>query len=461
MRIDLTVPSLILYHGMQVAGFLLAIVLVVRLFREKHGPATTLAWLISFTLIPFVGVPLYLLIGGRKARRMLMRKGTLDLPSLVDEADDAAGERIPGLFPLRCGEHIRLLTDGQESYAVLIGLIQQARESISITTYVFRHDETGSELLNALCERARSGVRVRLLMDAVGSFTFTKKHLRRLEHAGGKFAFFMPMLKIPFRGRANLRNHRKLVIIDHTIAMLGGMNLANEYLGPAPHPQRWKDMSLVLTGAAVGDLFQVFRSDWHFASGEELPSAPDNTFAPGACTRTVQVIPSGPDVDEDPLHDAILQLFFRARKSIRIVTPYFVPDEMLVKALCVAVRRGVEVTIIVPQRSNHPIADFARRSFLRQMGEVGAKVCYYLPGMLHGKLIVVDEGPAIVGSMNVDIRSMFLNYEIALLVYDKSLIARLSTWTDELIGSSREGVKPAHTIVESIEGVGRIFAPLL
>jgi cardiolipin synthase len=453
---------------LQLAGFAVAIVLVVRLLREKNGPATTLAWLISFALVPYLAVPLYLLIGGRKVRRMLQRKGMLAAARSADRTTDQTLREhfsIESIFPMRPCPSQRLLTDGVERFWVLMELIESARSSIAITTYIFKHDDTGQAILEALKRKAAQGVRVRLLLDGVGSLLFPRKELRKLVRAGGRYGFFMPMIMIPFRGGANLRNHRKIVIVDNRQALIGGINLAGEYLGRDDNPRRWQDLALTVSGPAVQDLAWVFASDWYAATREEIVERQESQgVSPGnggEASSLVQVIPSGPDTDDDPLHDSILQLLFLARERISIITPYFIPDEMIVKALCMAARRGVAVTIVVPARSNHPVADFARRSFLRQISEAGARICFFEPSMLHGKVIIIDRETAITGSMNMDMRSMFLNYEIAVMVQDASLISGLEAWIEKLVARSDNGVPAASTTIELIEGVSRLLAPLL
>jgi cardiolipin synthase len=269
------------------------------------------------------------------------------------------------------------------------------------------------------------------------------------------------MLHVPFRGRANLRNHRKMVLADGRAAIIGGMNLAGEYMGPEGTPKRWCDLSLVLEGPVVGDLNEVFASDWAFAAGEEgseaRPTAPAETPGPAP----VQLVPSGPDVPGDFLYDTILTRFFGAVGRIWVVTPYFVPDDALTRALCIAARRGVDVRIVVPAVSNHRFADMARRGYLRQVQTAGGAVYRFIPGMLHAKVILIDDSVSVVGSMNMDLRSLFLNYEVACFVESADVARRLGEWAEGVMARSEVGLRPAAAPVEFIEGIGRLFAPLL
>jgi len=200
--------------------------------------------------------------------------------------------------------------------------------------------------------------------------------------AGAKVAFFMPMLHLPFRGRTNLRNHRKIVVVDGRHALTGGMNLAEDYMGPTPDPKRWRDFSLVISGPAVTDLVDLFHSDWKFATGEDIRKEDGLPFHIEPKGSIAQVVASGPDVSGDPLYESLVSVAFAAQWRIWVVTPYFVPDETLVRALELAARRGVDVRVVVPARSNHLMADLARVSYLRQVQKAGGEVLMYEPGMV-------------------------------------------------------------------------------
>jgi cardiolipin synthase len=277
--------------------------------------------------------------------------------------------------------------------------------------------------------------------------------------AGGQYAFFMPMMHLPFRGRANLRNHRKIAIADGAQAMMGGMNISRDYLGPTANARRWHDLSFTIKGPVLGDLCSVFNSDWQFAAkrNDQQPCRP--VFAEASVK--LELVPSGPDVAGDPLYESVLTALFKARRRVWIVTPYFIPDEMLLKAICIAAKRGIDVRIVVPLVSNHPLADLVRRSYLREAQESGAKICNFTPGMMHGKVILVDEALAIVGSMNMDMRSFFLNYEVALFIYSEKMVQELDGWITNILGQSVLGIKKANMALAFIEGIARLLAPRL
>jgi cardiolipin synthase len=450
----------IVFHILPILGFFLAVTLLVHQNRTQRSPSSTTAWLLAILLIPYLGVPAYLLFGGRKVRRLTRAKPGLAVDT-KDTAERLVTQGVGSIFPVRSGNQISLLPTGEEACAALFDLIEHAEKNIDIATFILGNDETGVSVLAALTRRAKQGVRVRLLLDALGSIRVSRKMLAPLLASGGQHASFMPMMHLPFRGRANLRNHRKIVIVDNGTAMLGGMNIAREYMGTGGNTRRWHDLSLIVKGPVVADLHQVFCSDWRFAAKQETAAEDGPALTVTGAAIALQLVPSGPDVVGDPLYDDIVTAIFKAEHRVWIATPYLVPDEMLLKAICIAAKRGIDVRVVVPQVSNHPLADVVRRSYLRQMQDSGATICNFAPGMMHGKVILVDNALGVVGSMNMDIRSFFLNYEVALFIYDQSMVKELGNWVTDLISQSNRGIRKANIFVEFMEGVARLLAPLL
>jgi len=456
-------------YFLPVVGFVLALLLLAHLLRQRRPPSSTMAWMLAIVLAPYVGVPLYLMLGGRKIRRITERKEDLlevarraVLSRPEEERAGALPLAVGEVFPRRDGNRLEVLGTGENAFASLLQSIESARESIHISTYILGVDDTGRAIVDALARKAAEGVEVYLLLDAVGCLPVRGRFLRPLTDAGGKHAFFMPMLHVPFRGRANLRNHRKILVFDRRTAIVGGMNLAREYMGQTTDPKRWHDLSLTVEGPVVSDLYSIFCGDWAFAAGEELAPMPQACpLVQGDETVPLQLVPSGPDMPEDSLYDAVVTALFSARRRVWIVTPYFVPDEMLTRTICIAARRGTDVRIVVPLNSNHRVADLVRRGYLRQVQEAGATVYCFRPGMLHAKVIVVDDRLTIVGSMNMDVRSFFLNYEVALFMYSRAMTQRLAVWVEDVMAQSDTGVRDVHGAVEFLEGMGRLLAPLL
>lgn len=367
-----------------------------------------------------------------------------------------------GIFPPSSLNQITFLTEGTHAWETILKLIQYARNTVYIATFILGRDETGRAIVQALAEKASQGLDVCLLIDALGSVKMTKTFLSPLLEAGGQVAFFMPMIHLPFRGRANLRNHRKMVICDGTTAVIGGMNLAAEYMGPRKSVSRWQDLSLFVQGPATNHVTDIFISDWNFASKTTMsPKRSVTETTRENASGLTQLVASGPDVPNDSLRNALLTNIFRANQRIWIVSPYFVPDELLLEALCIARSRNVSVSIIIPQKSNHRLADIVREGYLTRVQEAGAEVWLYEPRMLHAKAILIDDTLAIVGSANMDMRSILLNYEIALCIYDSDAIRQLETWMQSIRRECLPRIFRTQKSFGLIEGVGRLFAPLL
>jgi len=464
-------------HLLTVGGVVLAVFAFARLFSEKRQPSNTVAWLLVIILVPYVGVPFYLLFGGRKLRRLLARKalvcpfvpgGQAPAP-LAATSPTAQTVNASGSSPAVGGNAVHLITTGEEAFATLERQIRAARHSIHITAFILSRDDTGKRIVKLLAERARAGIKVRLLLDAVGCLFSSRGFVDPLRAAGGEVHRFMPVL--PFlsrRNSANLRNHRKIAVFDQHTAMIGGHNLAREYMGPVMLRKRWRDFGAVVTGPASTLLNEVFLADWSFASGVSLEKLREE-LRPEALkpvgTSELQIVASGPDVAGDPLYEGIISMIQEAERSIWIVTPYFIPDEVLFRSLIVKARAGRDVTLIVPTHSNHPITDFARRYYLRELGRAGARVLLFGPGMMHSKGMIVDDRIGLIGSANFDLRSLFVNFEIGMFVYSPRDVHAMRAWAEELITHCHKPTPQQsrrHRIAGDIaEDLSRLLAPLL
>jgi cardiolipin synthase A/B len=446
-------------------GFGLALVLLAHLLKSRKSTSSTIAWLLIIIFMPYVGVPLYMMLGGRKMRKRAGRKEQVyhHRRRAPEETTGGPAERILqsfGVPPASSGNKVSLVTSGEEAYRVLIDLIDRAERSIHITTYILGKDEVGAAIVERLARRAAEGIAVRLLLDDVGSWRVGRRFLAPLVEAGAQVAYFMPMLHLPFRGRTNLRNHRKVVVVDGRHALTGGMNLALEYMGPTPDPARWRDFSVTVSGTAVADLAELFRSDWKFATHQDLPRDEHPTPAEGE-PSIVQVVASGPDVAGDPLYESLVSVMFSAQRRIWVVTPYFIPDETLARALELAARRGVDVRLVVPARSNHLMADLARASYLRQVKDAGGFTLLYKPGMVHAKVVLIDSDLAVIGSANMDMRSLFLNYEASLYLYTRPQIDATAAWIQALMLECVSSLPTRNRASELAADVVRLLSPLL
>ena len=467
----------LLPHLLTIAGFLLALFFVARLMSEKRQPSNTLAWLLAiFFITPYVVVPLYLIFGGRKLKSLIAHKQRLcpalpgSQPIVYTGASSSTAQTAAaaGACPPVGGNTVRLLTTGEDAYAALEDHIRAARHSIQITTFILGRDNVGRRIVQLLAQRAREGVKVRLLLDGVGCLLTGRGFVDPLRAAGGEVVRFLPVLPLQPRFSANLRNHRKIAVFDHQTAIVGGHNLAREYMGPTPLKKRWHDFGAVIAGPAAALLNEVFLADWSFASKaglDELHGEIQTDLGAPRGPSEIQVVASGPDVDGDPLYEALISMIQEAERSIWIVTPYFIPDEVLFRSLMVKARAGHDVTLIVPARSNHRIADYARRYYVRELAKAGVRVRLFHHGMLHSKAVIVDDRLALMGSANFDLRSLFVNFEIGVLLYSEPDVLAMKAWATDLFNQSHaprhERVKKFRLLGNVAEDLSRLLAPLL
>ncbi|MHC5083743.1 MAG: cardiolipin synthase [Planctomycetota bacterium] len=458
----------ILTYVFLIGGFLLGIVLIAHILLQKRPPSGTIAWLLVILFMPWVGVPLYLIFGGRKVRKHVERKGSLDLDgqTAIDAAETNVIDRILRSYNIpgaEAGHHIDIRPTGIDRFNTLKSLLENAQQNIYLSTFIYHDDHVGREILSILTDKARAGLDVRLLVDGLGSIHTRRRFFKPFIDAGGKFAVFMPVLHRPWRGRTNLRNHRKITIVDNQKVLSGGTNIGNQYMGPAPYENRWKDLAFVLQGPAVKHWLNIFADDWHFAAKESIPAenlqTPEQTEPPG--DAIVQIVPSGPDIPSDALHHAIVSMVFEAKKRFWVVTPYFVPDDALTGALTLAARRGVDVRIILPVRSNHLLPDIVRGIPLRQIQSAGGMIMRYTPRMLHAKILLKDDDIAVLGSANMDIRSLLLNYEAAMLVCSKPDVEKVADYIEDLALASQCGIAEASLPRALAESAVRLVSPLL
>ena len=257
---------------------------------------------------------------------------------------------------------------------------------------------------------------------------------------------------------SNLRNHRKSLIVDSREAIVGGMNIAKEYMGPVADPKRWIDLCVSIEGSSVQDVVDIFKSDWKFTTGQVIE--PRTLESTKTSEKSAQVVGSGPDVIGDPLYDSLLTLIYGATNRIWIGTPYFVPDESLAKALELAAKRGVNVQILLPKKSNHILADMARGTYLRQLSDAGCNVTYSKK-MLHAKAVIVDNECGLLGSANFDMRSLLLNFELGVFVWSKDEIQSLDSWFKNMFLNSEKASFKTNLWINLTEGVGRVLGPLI
>lgn len=417
----------------------------------KRDVRSTLGWMGVIWLVPFFGAVLYLLLGINRIQRRAeaLRGGRsryLHAPS--PESPDLPPPALPGLArlvgtlterPLLGGNRIEPLVDGDEAYPRMLEAIEQARSSVSLMTYIFDDDEVGRSFARALAAARQRGVEVRVLVDAAGARYSRPPIDRRLRELGVPCARFLPihLARLPY---FNLRNHRKLLVADGRLAFTGGMNIrAGHRLRPPPrHPVQ--DLHFRLEGPIVRSLQETFAEDWHFTTGEALGDDPwFPALEPQGSSRARAVI-DGPDEHLFNLSLTLLGAITAAQRSIRVATPYFLPDATLAQALGVAALRGVEVDLLLPARGNLPVVEWAMWAQLWQVLDHGCRVWLSPAPFDHSKLMVVDEAWSFFGSTNWDPRSLRLNFELNVEAYDPALAARLA----ELFERKRSAARPLY-----------------
>ncbi len=419
-------------HGLVTLVAVLLYVVTSRLLHQRRHPSAAIAWVLFILLMPYLALPAFLTFGSRK----LARPHAWALPAPPAAARHGAWAAQTALALGQPGPAsyaaLQLHAQGDEALAALRSVIAGAKHSLDVCTFILGDDALGSEVVEGLASKARAGVRVRVLLDGMGRLIGGRPNLKPLAAAGIELRLFVPPLHSPLKGRSNLRNHRKLLVADaaHPTRRVwsGGRNLACEYFEGAPGQPAWHDLSFDLRGAIVTQAAALFEHDWAFAQGRSAqPGAMPQPEAVDTLAPSAQLIASGPDQVEDTVHALLVTAAYRAARHIRLATPYFVPDAALLMALCLAARRGVQVDLLLPARSNHRLSDLARRRALRTLSAAGARI-WLVPHMMHAKLAVIDDVVAFSGSANLDSRSLFLNYELMFAFHDSTAVAACSAW---------------------------------
>ena len=472
-----------------------ALALAAWIVLQKRPPVATLAWILVLSLTPVVGLAVYAYFGPQRVQRQRLKRWHYRA-SLLSQHDWQALrgqqaeppawalqharliERCCGL-PMSACHSARLLGSGGQALQALLQTIGQARAHIHLEYYIFRPDETGQTVLRALAAKAREGVAVRLLVDAIGSFSLYARRsrcqaLQELLAAGGELALFHPARLDRFRPLVNLRTHRKLVVCDGRVGFIGGINITDQENENVSGERAWRDTHLELRGAAVRWLQYVFLQDWVYASGR-IPPVPGGSLlaaesslaglaAPEAAKPIpVQIVASGPDTDGEAILRAMVDAIGLARERIWLATPYFVPTEETLFALTSAALRGVQVKLMVPACGDSLLTSAAARSYFDELQRAGVLIFEYTAAMFHAKTLLVDDRYGMVGSANFDNRSFRLNFEAAAVVLDEAFNAELAAmFTRDLSRCRRVPARrPLPFGQRLLEAAARLFSRVL
>lgn len=452
----------------------------------KRDSRAAVGWVGLVWLAPFVGPLLYVLLGINRIHRKAagirgdecehvasVASFTCSPVDLANHLPDGhghlaslaqVGEQLTRL-PLLTGNRVDVLCDGDQAYPAMIEAIEAAERSVSLTSYIFDNDRAGRRFVEALAAAVKRGVQVRVLIDAIGARYSIPPVTQKLREQGVRVARFMPS-NVPWATPyVNLRSHRKILVADGRIGFTGGMNIreGNVLSLTSAHPTR--DVHFRITGPVVQELQATFVEDWHFTTGERLSG--DAWFGPAEAAGPViaRGVPDGPDKHYDTMRMAFHAALSVAQRSVRIITPYFLPDAALISTLNTCAMRGVQVDIILPETNNLKMVAWASMAQMWQVLEWGCRVWLTPPPFDHTKLFVVDGAWTMVGSSNWDPRSLRLNFEFGVECYDVELATQLDALADRRVREARrltlDEVNGRSLPVQVRDGVARLFAPYL
>lgn len=464
------------------------------IFLERKNVGHTWAWLMVLLFLPVVGFILYAILGQNLSRRKLYKLKE-DEQLIVDSIMKQQWQRFKqNHYPHQSTEsaefqdmiimnltsamaiytqdnEIDIFIDGNEKFEALIEDIKQAKKHIHLMYYIINNDVIGRQLRNQLVQKAREGVEVRILFDDIGSSRLKSSYFKPLIEAGGVVKAFFPS-RIPYLNiRVNYRNHRKIVVIDDEVGYIGGINVGDEYLGLNKRIGYWRDTHLRIVGGAVMQLQAQFYLDWNLASPNDLrPSWSQYTYKleKSASVKNkagIQIVSSGPDNELEQIKNAYIKLIHKAKQSVWIQTPYFIPDDSLLEALKMAAFAGIDVRIMIPKVPDKQMVYWATYSYLGDLLPLGVKCFLYEKGFLHAKTMIVDGIACSVGTANFDRRSFMLNFETNAFIYNQSISSRMvEIYQEDLKVCSELTLKSFRErpiMQKAIESFIRLLSPIL
>lgn len=471
--------------GLLYIGYVLmmvaAIVAIIHVLMDNRQPAKTMAWILVIGFVPVVGVVFYLFFGINHRKERIISQSQMDeltkrsMLSFVEQHDFHVPERHKPLVDLFVNQNfslpfkdnqIDIMTDGYAFFPELLKDIAEATHHIHINMYIFENDAVGRLVADALMDKARQGIKVRLIYDDVGCWRVGNRFFEQMRESGIEVAPFLPVRFPSFTSKVNYRNHRKTIIIDGRVGYIGGMNVARRYVSA-----KWRDTMLRLQGGVVYALQRAFLVDWYFVDHSLITDRVyyppvDEALTIKPQSPIAQVVTSGPMARYPEIMQGFVRIILAARRYIYIETPYFLPNEPILFALKTAALAGVDVRVMCPLHSDASFTDWASRSYLREIYEAGARVYLYEPGFLHSKLLISDDSLVSCGSTNVDFRSLENNFEANVFIYDEGTALRLKkVFLDDqaqavLLGDVPSRLHPTFS-ARLWESVTRMVSPLL
>lgn len=468
-------------------NYVLALIAIIVILFKNINPTKTLTYILVLVFFPFLGLLVYYFFGQEyRKNKIFNRKNVLNKSIIkklseeftLNDKDIAKFDKILDdkmklvrlLYnsentPLTKHNEVTILQNGKEKFEALFTDLKNAKHHIHLEYYIFKDDNIGTQLLNILCDKAESGVKVRLSFDDVGS-KISSRGKRKLKESGVEFHAFMPVLFPGFTGKLNYRNHRKIVVIDGEIGYVGGINVSDNYVNYKNGESFWRDTHLRIIGEAVKPLQVHFLMTWDFVSNSNL-TINKKLFPPSAIKKetAVQISASGPDTNWANIMEAIFVAINQADDYVYITTPYFIPNDQIITAFQVASKSGIDVRLIIPKASDSWTAKYATNSYLEMLLEANVKVYRYCNGFIHAKTIVVDDIFSTIGTANLDYRSFNINFEINALIYNKDTSIELKNhFFDDLKECEQldlESWRARPNINKLKESYSRLWSPLL
>ncbi len=452
------------------------------LMLENRSPYKTLLWIYVLIFFPVIGYIFYIFSGqlevkgflfyGKKQKDEEFIKRQLkdyqsskqkDLPEKINDVFSFVQNETS--FPVSFHSSTFILKNGSEKFPAVKEQLMKAASYIHLEYYTLRSDEIGMEIIEILMKKAKDGLDVRVLFDAAGSLSLSKEAIKGMEEAGVQVACFSPIKYGFFNQKINFRNHRKIIVIDGTVGFVGGLNIGDEYLGRVKKFGFWRDTHVLVKGEALHALHGIFMMDWAYVTNTECPDILKYEKAKVQSDGGVQVVATGPGMNQGLMGDIYFNMIVSAKKSVWIATPYFVPDKAIRTALTIAGRKGIDVRLMVPEISDGFLTQYGTRSYFGELLRNNVKIYHYQKGFMHQKIVIVDGEFASIGTANMDLRSLHLNFEVNLFLYHASSIKDLIRYyQDDMAESERidyEEYKNRHWSLRVKESFARLFSPVL